>query len=97
MPDFDLRSSASFISSKEGDTPLLARYSLMYTISSCCLRVNIGYLASLGVRPAARAGGAAPRNKGSTPHVLVWFRELVNNILWFFEGVRLRPPAAPAG
>src|SRR5215218_11231692 len=41
MPDFERRSSASFISSKEGGTPLSFRRSLMNRRSSYCLRVNI--------------------------------------------------------
>src|SRR3954469_24428424 len=41
MPDFERRSSASFISSKEGGTPLSLRRSLMNRRSSYCLRVNI--------------------------------------------------------
>src|SRR5260370_3238666 len=41
MPDFERRSSASFISSKEGGTPLSFRRSLMNRSSSYCLRVSI--------------------------------------------------------
>src|SRR3712207_5073943 len=41
MPDFDLRSSASFISSKEGGTPLSRRRSWMKRSSSFCFRVSI--------------------------------------------------------
>src|SRR5690606_23315176 len=42
MPDFDARSSASFISSKEGGMPLSFIRSWMNISSSCCLRVSIG-------------------------------------------------------
>src|SRR6267142_4417448 len=41
MPDFERRSSASFISSKEGGTPDSLRRSLMNRRSSYCLRVSI--------------------------------------------------------
>src|SRR5271155_1659764 len=41
MPDFERRSSASFISSKEGGTPDSFRRSLMNRKSSYCLRVSI--------------------------------------------------------
>src|ERR1700692_881769 len=41
MPDFERRSSASFISSKEGDTPASFSRSLMKRRSSYCLRVSI--------------------------------------------------------
>src|SRR5882762_10804026 len=41
MPDFERRSSASFISSKEGGTPDSFRRSLMNRRSSYCLRVSI--------------------------------------------------------
>ena len=40
MPDFDLRRSASFISSKEGETPPSFSRLLMNSSSSFCLRVN---------------------------------------------------------
>src|SRR5687768_1956053 len=40
-PDFDLRSSASRISSKLGETPASARRALMKVRSSCCLTVNM--------------------------------------------------------
>src|SRR6266576_4204737 len=41
IPDFERRSSASFISSKEGGTPDSFRRSLMNRRSSYCLRVSI--------------------------------------------------------
>ena len=41
MPDLDARSSASFISSKEGDTPVSLIRSWMNMRSSCCLRVSM--------------------------------------------------------
>src|SRR6266404_3168798 len=41
MPDFERRSSASFISSKEGGTQDSFRRSLMNRRSSYCLRVSI--------------------------------------------------------
>jgi len=41
MPDLERRSSASFISSKEGGTPVSFRRSLMNRNSSNCLRVSI--------------------------------------------------------
>src|SRR5664279_932735 len=41
MPDFERRSSASFISSKEGGTPASFSRSLMKRRSSYCLRVSI--------------------------------------------------------
>src|ERR1019366_6867445 len=41
IPDFDRKSSASFISSKEGGTPHSFRRSLMNRSSSYCLRVSI--------------------------------------------------------
>ena len=42
MPDFDFKSSASFISSNEGGTPSLSMRVRMKSKSSICLRVNIG-------------------------------------------------------
>src|SRR4051794_40245759 len=41
MPDFDLRPRASFISSKDGETPPSPSRSLMKSRSSYCLRVSI--------------------------------------------------------
>jgi hypothetical protein len=41
MPDFDARSSASFISSNEGGMPLSFIRSWMNIKSSCCLRVSM--------------------------------------------------------
>src|SRR5689334_6935520 len=41
MPDFERRSSASFISSNDGGTPDSFRRSLMNRRSSYCLRVSI--------------------------------------------------------
>src|SRR5680860_569816 len=41
MPDFDLRSSASFISSKEGGTPVSFNRSWMNMRSSFCFSVSI--------------------------------------------------------
>src|SRR5215472_2693887 len=43
MPDLDLRPSASFISSKEGETPSSARRRLMKVSNSCCLRVSMSW------------------------------------------------------
>src|SRR5258708_14469863 len=42
MPDFDLSPSASFISSKDGETPSWARRRLMNIKSSYCFFVSIG-------------------------------------------------------
>src|SRR5690606_36217673 len=42
IPDFEARSSASFISSKDGGMPVSFRRSWMNSRSSCCLRVNMG-------------------------------------------------------
>ncbi|MGF1543744.1 MAG: hypothetical protein ACFB00_04445 [Parvularculaceae bacterium] len=42
MPDFDLRSSASFISSNEGDTPVSAMRSWMKVNKACCFFVSMG-------------------------------------------------------
>ena len=41
MPDLDARSSASFISSNEGETPVSLIRSWMNMSSSCCLRVSM--------------------------------------------------------
>ncbi len=46
MPDFDLRSSASFISSKDGGTPLSCIRAWMNWSSSSCLRVSMRHLKS---------------------------------------------------
>ena len=47
MPDFERRSSASFISSKEGGTPSRCSRAWMNCRRSCCLRVSMsGILAS---------------------------------------------------
>lgn len=43
-PDLDLRSSASFISSKDGETPVSFKRSLMKQTSSCCFAVSIAIL-----------------------------------------------------
>src|SRR5262249_55200462 len=65
MPDFERRSSASFISSKEGGTPDSFRRSWMKRRSSYCLLVSIYGLAGLGIA----------RNKSRTfISVLVVFR-----------------------
>src|ERR1700687_3881643 len=42
MPDFDLRPSASFISSKDGDTPPSESRRLIKTSSSYCFFVSMG-------------------------------------------------------
>src|SRR5579859_237690 len=42
MPDLERRSSASFISSKDGGTPASFRRSWMNRNNSACLRVSIG-------------------------------------------------------
>ena len=47
MPDFDARSKASFISSKDGGMPASFKRSWMNINSSCCLRVSI---ATPGIR-----------------------------------------------
>src|SRR5882724_3814443 len=49
MPDFERRSSASFISSKEGGTPASFSRSLMKRRSSYCLRVSISSIPPVGV------------------------------------------------
>src|SRR5579863_203196 len=49
MPDLDARSSASFISSKDGETPVSLIRSWMNMSNSCCLRVSI--LAASGSMP----------------------------------------------
>src|SRR5262249_42719407 len=49
MPDFEARSSASFISSKEGGIPASFSRSWMKSSNSCCLRVSIA------LRPGIRA------------------------------------------
>ncbi|OJV33919.1 MAG: hypothetical protein BGO24_10915 [Sphingomonas sp. 67-36] len=43
-PDLDFSSSASFISSNDGETPVSARRSWMKQISSCCFLVSIAIL-----------------------------------------------------
>src|SRR5881227_3144069 len=48
MPDFERRSSASFISSKEGGTPASFSRSLMKRRSSYCLRVSISSIPPVG-------------------------------------------------
>src|SRR5881227_3301437 len=48
MPDFERRSSASFISSKEGGTPASFSRSLMKRRSSYCLRVSIASIPPVG-------------------------------------------------
>ncbi len=61
MPDLDLRSSASFISSKEGGIPLSRTRSWMNMSSSYCLRVSTSS-SPPSVRHAGKpAGGHLPR------------------------------------
>src|SRR3954452_8609357 len=62
MPDFERRSSASFISSNEGGTPASFSRSLMNRSSSYCLRVSISTnpqfddaVRSFGPNPQAQA------------------------------------------
>ena len=93
MPDLDLSFSASFISSKEGEKPVVRRCRSMKISSSCCLRVSTGRLrTSRDVR--ARDG----RNKPAT----------VNRVLRKFSaGVKCFPrlpkrttaqtPSSPSG
>ena len=57
-PDFEARSSASFISSKEGETPPSLRRLLMNRSSSFCLRVSTVFspkcLPDFGTNPETR-------------------------------------------
>ena len=55
MPDLERRSSASFISSKEGGTPASFSRSWMKRRSSNCLRVSIWFLPGRG-RPTSGTG-----------------------------------------
>src|SRR6266849_1946840 len=72
MPDFDLRLSASFISSKDGDTPSCARRRLMNINSSYCFLVSIG--------PPAAAELASKNKTKTGGDVLVWFAPAVKTL-----------------
>ena len=69
MPDLERRSSASFISSKDGGTPASLSRSLMNIRSSCCLRVSIGKSPD---RTKSRESGT---NHEQTIRVLYVFRK----------------------
>src|ERR1700733_1725856 len=61
MPDFERRSRASFISSKEGGTPASFSRSLMKRRSSYCLRVSISTSPQFGVVQFRKPGGSGLR------------------------------------
>src|SRR5665647_2372474 len=65
MPDFERRSSASFISSKEGGTPHSFRRSLMNRRSSYCLRVSISSVPQFAVFKTRRLSQKAPESGDS--------------------------------
>src|SRR3954452_22685021 len=96
MPDLERRSSASFISSKEGGTPASVRRSWMKRRSSNCLRVNIG----ASGRKAA-PGGANPETNQertlSVPYVfrnpLIWSEQVAGRLKRKFEDVAGGPGA----
>src|SRR4051812_2586908 len=70
MPDLERRSSASFISSKEGGTPASFSRSLMNRRSSYCLRVSIStnpQFASLKLDDAVQIPKGAPTLRSRTP------------------------------
>ena len=74
MPDFERRSSASFISSKEGGTPASFSRSLMKRRSSYCLRVSISSIPPVGsvVCSIPRSSGSiagVPNSHSQTPAV----------------------------
>src|ERR1700733_12485579 len=65
IPDLERRFRASFISSKEGDTPVAVSLWLMNINSSCCFLVSM-------------ASSRLWRNKSKTPDdVLLWFTRSV--------------------
>src|SRR5690242_9596812 len=74
MPDLDLRPKASFISSKEGETPPSESRRLMKTSSSYCFRVSIGHLRG------ADPDGTLEQNQNPID-VLVWFARSVKRQL----------------
>src|SRR6266545_7031506 len=89
MPDFERRSSASFISSKEGGTPASFRRSWMKRSSSNCLRVSIS-------RFSPGCGGPkrlAETNHEQTLYVPYVFR---NHLIWR-EQVERTPKGALNG
>src|SRR6266536_2036948 len=93
MPDFERRSSASFISSKDGGTPASFRRSWMKRSSSNCFRVNI----------FASPVAAAPRRLAETNHEqTLYVRYVFRNHLIWRERTRgtaraLRPWQPPIG
>src|ERR1700679_3420785 len=79
MPDFDRRSSASFISSKEGGTPDSFSRSLMNRRSSYCLRVSISTSPQVAVvrfprRPTLRL----PAERPTPPNVIKVQKQIMN-------------------
>src|SRR3954470_13684677 len=81
MPDLERRSSASFISSKEGGTPDSFSRSLMKRSSSNCFRVSISPLATQFGPVAARAlpSDSFETNHERTLYVRYLFR---NPLIW---------------
>src|SRR5262249_29552346 len=63
MPDFERKSSASFISSKDGGTPASFSRSLMKRRSSYCLRVSISSSPRLLVSFASQTCGSSTLGK----------------------------------
>src|SRR5213592_198159 len=74
MPDFDRRSSASFISSKDGGTPASFTRSWMKRRSSNCLRVSISLVPHCGRAPAVNACDSFETNHEQTLYVRYVFR-----------------------
>src|SRR3954452_4403484 len=83
MPDFERRSSASFISSNEGGTPASFSRSLMNRSSSYCLRVSISTspqfddpVRSLGPDPQAQVVETNHERTLYVPYVFC------NHLIW---------------
>ena len=71
MPDFDFRSSASFISSKEGGTPVLCRRVWMKRSSSLCFSVSM--VMPRGAGDAGRQRGAGPDSAKQNRNMIYLF------------------------
>src|ERR1700760_264304 len=74
MPDLERRSSASFISSKEGGTPDSFSRSLMNRRSSYCLRVSISTSPQVATA-ASQSAGFETHGSTQLPNIIAELRK----------------------
>src|SRR5215475_10536111 len=70
MPDFERKSSASFISSNDGGTPASFSRSWMKRRSSNCLRVSMSFLPPAAAGSLGASEGAADSFETNHEHTL---------------------------